>query len=406
MTQQKQDPRNEKAYALLKRGDVTMRDIIEAVYGEWPLKGLDIDPGIRHDQIVSLRGMNESTFAAEHISKNYEEREARRFKVASKLQQSFNDASHAIQRHVPGLLGRALANVFKLAPQPVVNIVGGLQEARNQILSQFAGSYKAIDNLEGGVYMQSADRMIFINRIKHGRDSLRGLLRKILKIKPESSLIDTVAHEGAHVLQGDHHYRAADTLGKDNHKIILDLYSKEPANMEMMMFNDDEQKRASSYKPLEYYAEGIELQARIHELMSDGYGRWGRMPATQDEFLAALQDCGVINEKERNDLLPRVPANIAKGDVAPFLTDTKQRLGAAYDISGVIDTIVSNQGKIDFTLTVLPMLYCDLIEMLGDRQGRARMGFAPDFEKPKSQMILEGEALRRNAVPTAETPKA
>ncbi|MEZ0226364.1 MAG: hypothetical protein ACAH83_17540 [Alphaproteobacteria bacterium] len=48
------DPRELTAAALVRRGSATMRELLAMAYGEWPLKGLDINENVPHDQKVTL----------------------------------------------------------------------------------------------------------------------------------------------------------------------------------------------------------------------------------------------------------------------------------------------------------------------------------------------------------------
>jgi len=120
---------------------------------------------------------------------------------------------------------------------------------------------------------------------------------------------------------------------------------------------------------------GVEVQARLHEIMIDGYKRWGRMPQNRDELWAAMKNAGVKPPPEIAQHLSSLPEN---SGARHFLSCKKggiidKAIGTISEIQAVVNSF-SKAGKDTFWRQTLPELYSDLIEMYGDRPGRERFG--------------------------------
>lgn len=306
------DKREQMANQLLMRGHATMDELLEASFGEWPPKGLEILH--RNEQVVQLH---------------------------TQLQ-SFDTEIDPQEMHPDGFLYKE---------------VGGL------------------------------------GRI-HGERSL--YVRGDLKMKSS-----TLGHEAAHVLQGDHSYRAQEYLGHDYSRITppsndyvqaaidqhfaLDQLKSRLRKAWKKATKKDEQK-IETYAA--YLARGIEVQARIHEIMLAGYPRWGRLPATTEELQSALIAAGLTPPKQLRTQLQSLPDHKTRRETFKHWKPLANRLlsslywmanrmnmplPAASDIN-FIQKGLSSAGHVDFWQATLPKIYADLIEMYGDKPGRARFG--------------------------------
>jgi len=275
------DPRERMTNQLLMRGHASVKELLTASFGEWPPKGLDINPAILHDQQVELK-----TFVE------------------------------------PGT--RADATI-------------------------------------------SGERSIRINREICG-----------------NKIHSTMGHETTHILQGDHYWRARQIFGAKMAQDILRVHNDAASNMIMKkIMASEEQSQKSIFRKVfnaaafwraggiaVYFTEGIEVQARIHQMMIDGYSRWEKMPQNRDELWAALANAGLKPPPAVRKYLDALPEN---SSVRRFLPGKKGSTWAASDIRAVSGSF-SESGRCIFWTETLPALYADLIEMYGDKPGRERFG--------------------------------
>ena len=184
-----------------------------------------------------------------------------------------------------------------------------------------------------------------------------------------------LAHEGMHALQ---HASWEENYKRDsrNRQNICDLICRE-LRREYPVEEKTSLREAfaefaglrHSRRWLDYAGKGIELQARILQLMADGYPVWGRLPSNKAEFQAALISCGLPAPQElREDLRLDVQARaIDKVFLKPACNNKK----LASDVKSLLaDYPPEAQEKL--WGNTLPALYEDMLTMMGaDIKGRA-----------------------------------
>lgn len=290
--------RDRKAYALLQRGVASLAEIMEASFGEWPPKGLDIAP--------------------DHLSR------------------------HRVTLHEtsdPDALGWVPGN-----RSDKMYLSSRFHET-NEAPASFAVSYLyTIMGHEGTHILQHLHR-------QHGwvapcATLMQGLLQYDRKHH------DAAAHERALRRIQRARTAVAGYFGFDSNTL------------------EDAQEK------LNYYQQGNEMQARLHETMVAGYGTWGRLPATYDELAQALVSFGF---KPTEDVKKRLAEPGVRERVETFRIH-RRRSKASDEMKVVYDALSAN-GRQLFWASTLPALYADLIEMYGDRQGWKR--FAADQQQAK-----------------------
>jgi hypothetical protein len=290
------DKRELTANQLLERGHATMLELLTAAFGEWPPKGLEINPLLQHGQTVLLKEIHNSGKRA-----------------------------------------------------------GG-----------------ASDN---------AVRLLALNK---------ELCEKT------APLYQFLAHEALHILQGDHSFRMK--KGMLGRMVVFFSGMDEPvceAIMERLTLRAENplsnQFNAAKMPPRErmlYYMHhqalrrGSEVQARLHQIIIDGYPRWGKVPAAPDEFYAAMKNAGFKLPGEIEKRLESLPEN---SSARQFLNrDSGARRDKVKEIEVVVNSLTERSQR-EFWDRVVLELYADLIEMYGDAKGHARFGLG---ENPKSKIPL------------------
>lgn len=294
------DRREMMTNQLLLRGYATMKEILTASFGEWPPRGLEMNPAITHEQRVAIRPILDS------------------------------------------LKGEQEGGVFSRLKE----MVGVLVDT-------------------GGCTFPGGAREIFLNKLA-------------CRLLGSNDTISILSHEATHILQLDHSYRAREVFGRDASLEILKLQRARPASDALMTSLGKDFNKAAD-KKLAYLGRGMEVQARIHEIMIDAYQRSGRLPLKMDELWMALQSAGLRPPPSITRQLKSVSTH---PDVWVFRSD-KPSLAAnmrAKDIQKVNDSLTP-EGQEVFWRETLPGMYADLIEMYGDTRGRER--FFPSQKNPK-----------------------
>lgn len=291
------DNRKRMANQLLMRGWATMDQLLEASFGEWPPRGLDIV----HDN-------------------------PQRVNLTSSLTE------------------------FRPKTSP-------LEMLRDYLM---VGGYARIHG----------DRKIFINRLMY----------------PLGGFTSTLGHEAAHILQGDHYWRADDIMGKDGQQAY---YPRQNTNCEIIIdnsisghFQTGALRRIFNAVAdmtgfgIAYYQRGVEIQARLHEALMQGYPKWQRMPQNHMEFYYAMHSLGF---ELTPDIRTAMDAHPQKEQMKTLFMDAHNPLqimrhSFVADIAKV-EANLSAKGRENLWDMGMPALYCDLIEMYGDKQGRERFGY-------------------------------
>jgi hypothetical protein len=146
-------------------------------------------------------------------------------------------------------------------------------------------------------------------------------------------------------------------------------------------------KRTNSVQ--EYYARPEEMQARLHEILANGYMAWGRLPTNKIEFWAALKETGI----KPPEAIARQLTNTQEGQTACSMFKVPNTLkpdiaSEVWTFNRILDYAGEEKLKENIWDILLPSLYGELIEFYGDKPGRARMGLG---ENPRPMI----EALHK-----------
>ena len=287
-----EDRREKMANQLLARGWATMRELLEMSFGEWPVKGLEIDAGVTHGQKFTF---------------------------------------------VPCDDQDCLASVHPLNGR---------------------------------------------HTIHYTRE-----LSKILKNNSDESLHDILGHEALHALQQKGVYLKSESIfvRAVGHSLPVFLYQLLFAKTRAAKIGKDFAKKAKTLKDefdqetrkgLKYLSHGDELQARLHEIMMDGYPWWGRLPQNNYEFTLVLAASGATGVKVKFNSDTNAPL--------PSVFATEMNTPVANEIAHVaLSLCKSNKERGDF-VDLLTALYVNMLELYGDKNARARFGLDKNY-KPIAQ---------------------
>jgi len=253
------NPRERMANKLLMQGHASIDELLHASFGEWPPKGLDI-VGTNNQQ-VNLMSL---------------------WKMANHLDAAYPHETGLL--HQTKLLRHKLSDTFNIAGRATIT---GERVIGINKLNTF--------------YMNRLNMLI------------TGRIWSALTGGKEDGTHTTLGHETAHILQGDHYWRAQGVFGYVNSQKIWSS-QKNAASNEIVnrVFEEHQTKRSILMRLFDmvsgslgsnYYKQGLEIQARLHEIVTDGYQRWGVVPQNRVEFFAAMENSGFkLPESIRNEI--------------------------------------------------------------------------------------------------------
>lgn len=310
------------ARRLLKRGHASMKEILTIAFGEWPPKGLDVNPAVPHAQEVAFKPFMNQIITDWKRKKGFWPR------LWATVKLPFTILSEEL-----GVAGRALL---------------------------------------------ASERLIWMNKL---------MCVYMPRLVGRSSVGSTLGHEAVHSLQGDNYYRADEIYGAEGAQKIW-AAQRAPTSALIMddlkaydkSFRKNVLKRAfhaaarvvSARPGIDYLKTGVETQAFFHEALAAGYRQWGTMPQDMTGLWRALVSMGLTPPEEVKATLDVLPP-----DAPAHKFDKHIHTEAARNLKA-IDRSLSHEGRERFWKVTLPALYADLIEMYGDRPGRARFGFGPN----------------------------
>ncbi len=196
----------------------------------------------------------------------------------------------------------------------------------------------------------------------------------------------TLAHETSHILQGDHGYRARHRTGREGVKAINaagNITSAQLAHNTLtphvktgFLSKAFNLVAAAAGQNLPYLLMGEELQARLQEALTHGYPHWKRLPQNKDEFYFAMRSLGF---KMTPHIQAQLDAHPQRAEKERLFPPTPHGLlpSCVLEIQYVQSRLTRQGGNAMWDSTMCG-LYCDLIEMYGDRQGRERFGYGPN----------------------------
>jgi len=132
---------------------------------------------------------------------------------------------------------------------------------------------------------------------------------------------------------------------------------------------------------IDYLREGIEIQARLHEIMVAGYGLWGELPNNRKELWAALVSSGIWRVPDEVDIVLDSLSKESKAYSVYYSARNKEVSTEAKNEIMTVNQSLSKYGSSIFWLETLPELYANLIEMYGDKLGKQRFGLENDTNK-------------------------
>lgn len=192
------------------------------------------------------------------------------------------------------------------------------------------------------------------------------------------SLADVVHHEHDHILQykdKELHQEAICSAQLDEQPFLMEGYKNISAARKYIGMLDS----VVGFNTVRNLSRDVEIQTRMHVILGRGYQKWGRLPGTREELWAAMINYGcdapkdikreareALNSFKRLRFSPNSPA---KQIISGIAIDTVAELNSAnihYNKLGLRDY---------YWRTVLPYLYGHQLELYGDPNGRAKMGF-------------------------------
>ncbi|MEC8664743.1 MAG: hypothetical protein VXY16_04660 [Pseudomonadota bacterium] len=142
-----------------------------------------------------------------------------------------------------------------------------------------------------------------------------------------------------------------------------------------------------------YLSRECEIQARMDEVMMEGYASWQKMPTTRLELWAALESAGM-------DLPRSVRRELRSEEGRQARRDFRMSGRAQENVAHVVKQLSQAEGlaifaedKDKFWHEAVPRIYGNLIELYGDTEGRARMGLGtnPIAAKQILRTVAYGE---------------
>jgi hypothetical protein len=128
------------------------------------------------------------------------------------------------------------------------------------------------------------------------------------------------------------------------------------------------------YNVSNYFSRGVEMQARLHEVLVQGYAGWQKMPGSKMELWAALHGLGLNTPPSVLKELKSSPEGFEA--LETFKSSAHMQKQAAHKIGELnfVDRYaVFKENREVLWRNTYPDLYGNLLENYGDSLGRARM---------------------------------
>ncbi len=353
--------RSAHARHLFQSGSATSREIFETEFGHFPPKGLDfanqnsLDKQIKikscfEDKDMGWLGKTITAVAA------YGYVHGKKQIVGSEAESAPKDQSIYLNPVILGPVGRTFGALFTYT-----------------MAKNFLSDLSLTGMVDFITDYQLFSLMLFAT-------SLRYMPLTQLANIPFRSYADILGHEHIHILQVHDKERANTGYDMDR-----DLFKG------LVTLNHDSFSGFKKYRKLadnvlslgtsRYLLNDVEVQARLHTIIANGYHRWGQIPRTKMEFYAACIDSGLNVPKPIRDLvressdenihrfLPQTLSSKFFRAARKYLNCDASELNAAQ--RSVMD---ANLEKVHWQVT-LPFMYGHLLELYGDPRGRIKMGF-------------------------------
>ncbi len=183
--------------------------------------------------------------------------------------------------------------------------------------------------------------------------------------KDNEGFANTVAHEGWHTAQAyDDRVSLSSAFHENRHGMRM-LFPKEMSRW------------------LKYLSSEAELGARMFTVVSNAYVQHGVMPLTKHELWGCLISQGL---EAPHGVLARAQDNAACArafhkfpTVDQYVQDHADR-SAANNLNDVTDGMDNDAARFKLWDQVLPWVYGDILEVMGDRYGHKRMGHGHNIQ--------------------------
>ena len=149
----------------------------------------------------------------------------------------------------------------------------------------------------------------------------------------------------------------------------------------------------TKYTVKKYYAQDIEMQARLNEIMAMAYAGWQKLPTSKTELWAALRNIGFKAPDDVIDMLDNTPDGQRATQafkVAPTISTLTS--GKVYTFNNIYDYVGEEKAQEFLWYQHYPLLYGNLIEQYGDIPGRERVGMG---KNPRT--AIEAHMYLKNA---------
>jgi hypothetical protein len=337
--------RHRMAKQLLLRGSATMRELLEMSFGEWPPRGLDISPAVAHGQCVPIEISDKPSEWLGLV-----QRGVRGMQLSGALRE-------ATPEGVPASFGRA--TLHSVAAHEAVHVL------------QFDNTLRA-EEMFGKDVIQK--RWMQLHPTEAESYVIMKELHKVDRAEPGYDPVYPAR------MEADRQLAAAARIQREYEQFNSGVPAKRRLSAH---FN-------ACASRLDYFKTGHEIQARLHQALSDGYQEWKRLPQNKEELWQAMLAIGLTPP-------PGVAAqleNLPEGDEARrFNTASLSKMKYCREMAIGYHSL-SDPAREMFWEQTMPAIYADLIEMYGDRKGRERFGLGPNI---KGRMQAEAARNKKEA---------
>ncbi len=223
--------------------------------------------------------------------------------------------------------------------------------------------------------------------------------------KAQHTFANLMSHEHTHRLQGVQRDLGLPTAMKQSNmsELLSPVEAKGLVGKSRRLYQEFNEKaldkkaeKQYDFKVGDYFAKEEEIQARMNEVLAQGYAGWQRMPVTKTELQAAFINLGLpCPEKIRQGIEAQEQGRQALKDFRCSSAMRHQVRSEIFEIDLAQQYTSFEDRKTAFWDRALPGMYGELLELWGDVQGRARMGLDTSY-LPAKKLLL---AVKDDAVP-------
>lgn len=336
-------PRDRRVLSLVRRGEATDDELFGAQFGEWPVAGLEKDTDCA--DTVSFHGycrdpkLNPLSYIFSYAYVRPQDEKSRIF--------------------LNGLLLSPLA--------PVLGFFAGRQS--------YARVHDVVEGVAGFNLAVAAPELLLVTLLSSYRYAMLSSLVKMVA----PSLSDIVGEEHFHIMQAR---PALSGIARAAFQASVNDWAQNQTGLkrlriELGQFID----MVLTMMPRGYFASDPEVQARLHNIMVEGYPAWGKIPQDRPELYAALADMGVkkpgrvgrwLGKPEQGDLRAvfQRHASFWSAHLNPSVAEVNIGLNS-YRHGDILEA---------YWKDCLPFLYGDILVRYGDSAGLEKMGFSAETD--------------------------